>query len=1011
MRILNCFTTSAELQQIQNPLSRTKKSDERCIKSEDKRKELKNYYCWRSCALLHIFVSLFFRRLHYWNLTVTHPTYYSGAFALPLPVTAFVVRRRTVMDDPPQPQHNPTQPPQHTPNPFLFRHPVVYCLCVAERVRPLEEYRDQDVLPKLHRGQHALRAIDQKQRTKSISSHKHKLQQQAWRWKRTATHQAVLRLEGFAALVDEFLQLAHHWNPTLLRLTVVWQRTQHPVCPHPYYDYVTDVQYRDYNYDAPTNTTAVAYVTRLASEYKQAYAENRRISQSIQHRMALLSDNAILQQFYETFCICATCHGMYHTDYEEALIIRSPPLRPTTTDDATTSTNNEEDCSQDTTTTNTTATQFMCIHCWNSRARYHADDPQPPKQQQTLPQKDNTIDPVIIQNQPQAPRRSTRQEESPTPTTTVTRRPELSSEVGSHKKPGRPSALSSSSLELELQKIKSATTTTTPKTLPKSSKKNDRFESARWKARRKVLQQRTRRRIQDDDNNDDKNDQDTAVVSSSATATATGRSSNKEIATVTASATATATRNNKEKRVSVASSSSCVSTTYTTGVTTIASASTSGNTTGRSTLQQQQEEADNNRNSSSRHQGRSGYYNNNNDDDNHSWNSFSARSRRSLQLLCSNTIEISDHVRGHGEWASLIGNSSTTSSFLTPIIHEQEEEDDDDDLFNFGDDDDNTNADAMTNDHTNHNPPGDSTNTAATARTKGTTIATPQANKNKKRTKQKHDSTTPTRSNSIRFEHSADDQSSVSSLYGQHCNSILADPVNDTAVAAAADEEDIFDFDDTATITTTTKMRMNEKIKHKTKQTQHRNKLYNYWSSTRFGASSEPSLSSSICSNSILESVIDDDAAPGGSILSSHHHNNKKQHQNTIGAKKGALSSPSSVVSLASSTSSPTKVEDFPFIASATTGAAAARPKKVRFWIPGEDTRIQNKIRKQISRCVAPHDDDAYIGCPPSSSASASSTVVKTILETSVDLTENHNPFYFCQCDSILEVLEPNRRS
>ena len=64
---------------------------------------------------------------------------------------------------------------------------------------------------------------------------------------------------------------------------------------------------------------AAAYVTRLASEYKRAFAENRRLSKSIQHRMATLSsDNAVLHQFYHTFCICATCHGMYYTEYEEA---------------------------------------------------------------------------------------------------------------------------------------------------------------------------------------------------------------------------------------------------------------------------------------------------------------------------------------------------------------------------------------------------------------------------------------------------------------------------------------------------------------------------------------------------------------------------------------------------------------------------------------------------------------------------------------------------------------------
>ena len=216
---------------------------------------------------------------------------------------------------------------------------------------------------------------------------------------------------------------------------------------------------------------AAAYVTRLASEYKRAFAENRRLSKSIQHRMATLSsNNAVLHQFYHTFCICATCHGIYHTDYEETLIIRTPPLRPTTatTDDAAAqtarSTTEEEGCSRQ----DTTAPQFMCIHCWNSRARRQQDeDPQPPQHQtQTQQQKDNTIDPVIIQNHPHASTRSTLQKENTIPTTTVTRLQELSASSGvrSHKKPGRPSLLLSSSLSsLELQTTTPATMNSQPK--------------------------------------------------------------------------------------------------------------------------------------------------------------------------------------------------------------------------------------------------------------------------------------------------------------------------------------------------------------------------------------------------------------------------------------------------------------------------------------------------------------------------------------------------------------------
>ena len=59
VRILNCFTTSAVLQQIQNPLSRTKKSDERCIKSErQKERILKLLLLAFLCLVAHLCVPI-----------------------------------------------------------------------------------------------------------------------------------------------------------------------------------------------------------------------------------------------------------------------------------------------------------------------------------------------------------------------------------------------------------------------------------------------------------------------------------------------------------------------------------------------------------------------------------------------------------------------------------------------------------------------------------------------------------------------------------------------------------------------------------------------------------------------------------------------------------------------------------------------------------------------------------------------------------------------------------------
>ena len=59
VRILNCFTTSAELQQIQNPLSRTKKSDERCTQKRRQKERTKKLLLLAFlCLVAHLCVPI-----------------------------------------------------------------------------------------------------------------------------------------------------------------------------------------------------------------------------------------------------------------------------------------------------------------------------------------------------------------------------------------------------------------------------------------------------------------------------------------------------------------------------------------------------------------------------------------------------------------------------------------------------------------------------------------------------------------------------------------------------------------------------------------------------------------------------------------------------------------------------------------------------------------------------------------------------------------------------------------
>lgn len=231
---------------------------------------------------------------------------------------------------------------------------------IPDRVRALDDFLQQELLPKVLRLREEHQSIDQQlQRTTTTSTsttstttakpkqhQAQRLKQQAWLWKRTSKRQELNRIEPFLELANDLQTLSKDLNPNLLRLTQSMMM----------------MMMMDSNSQHPSH---VGDRGRLSRDYDTACRENAQLSKSIQARIDRLiphtnvtsnnnnnhnTEDASIVASLRIFCnsnlVCGTCQAMFHKDYLHALVARAP---------------------NDHTTTTATAPTFICFQCCNAR--------------------------------------------------------------------------------------------------------------------------------------------------------------------------------------------------------------------------------------------------------------------------------------------------------------------------------------------------------------------------------------------------------------------------------------------------------------------------------------------------------------------------------------------------------------------------------------------------------------------------------------------------------------------
>ena len=261
-------------------------------------------------------------------------------------------------------------PPTSSP-PFAFSHPLVYATRVQDRVQALDLFIRRDLAPKILRLRKEIDRIEyQHQRTMTKRNEKscakrqtpkdkiaQRLKNQAWLWKRSSKRQELNRLEPFLRLATDLRKISSDLNPNILRLTVLWQRSQ-SIAPleHVAADDSVDVVYNDETMNESGFGRRYREQQRLSREYRDACLENIRVSKSIQKRInKLLTSDTIslddasvlssLRIFSNKHCICSSCQAIFHKDYLDALVISIPEKTDKDSDIEST---------------------FLCLHCWNS---------------------------------------------------------------------------------------------------------------------------------------------------------------------------------------------------------------------------------------------------------------------------------------------------------------------------------------------------------------------------------------------------------------------------------------------------------------------------------------------------------------------------------------------------------------------------------------------------------------------------------------------------------------------
>ncbi len=265
---------------------------------------------------------------------------------------------------------------QTAATPFAFGHPLVYAIRSQDRVEALDKFIHDELNPKLSRLREEHKSIEhQIQRTNtkpndsvgtSRETKAKRLKKQAWLWKRTSKRHELNRFEPFVDLATDLRKLSKELNPNLLRLTVMWQRSQ-SIAPrkHLVADDSNDVVYNQTVIGEKRDRGRQREQQRLSRDYYNALLENAILSKSIQKQTDKLKtskapnsnsmeDASILSSlmiFSYQYIACGTCETKFHKDYINALVVRIPSHGKIKSCDSTTN------------------SEYMCIHCWNSKSQ------------------------------------------------------------------------------------------------------------------------------------------------------------------------------------------------------------------------------------------------------------------------------------------------------------------------------------------------------------------------------------------------------------------------------------------------------------------------------------------------------------------------------------------------------------------------------------------------------------------------------------------------------------------
>jgi len=454
---------------------------------------------------------------------------------------------------PPPPRQTPSLPLQHQQPPFGFSHPLVYAVRVDDRVQALDRFVRGELAPKVLRLREEYECIEHQVRQRTIMNtnttaattttttkenskrdSKERMKHQAWLYKRTSKKRELDRWESFLNLGTDLHKISNELNSNSLFLAALWQRSQ-SIAPR---EFAATEDSRDvvYDYNTTNNNDSndndngddsghrrQCKQKDLLREYQHACMENIRLSKSVRERLDrmqgkenpfssaasvaasttsfLSSSNgetiptsreeasilSSLMNFSNNFCVCSVCRGMFHRDYYQALIVQLPnnnqrelqSFQCRGGDTAITTVSTATTANKD--TLSALSTTFICIHCWNTKTREERQERDDKALAQKHHHRQHQVDSKNLSMEKLRQSAKARKERNARSRKSfAANRVPLTSNVTSGGGDTNPSKDNAPHDQM----------TTAKRTATSKNKKNPLFESARWKARRRVMKDR-----------------------------------------------------------------------------------------------------------------------------------------------------------------------------------------------------------------------------------------------------------------------------------------------------------------------------------------------------------------------------------------------------------------------------------------------------------------------------------------------------------------------------------------